>query len=141
MLIHLAAVTCNREVEALGVVGGAAATYSWGGQDHTSHNWVVGSELMQFDAGTFALANTAEVLASMYMAEVAPPLIIYLLMSSTLALQAIQNPRSIKAHTYSLHFHNALTTFFSSHRGRLVLCWAPWDDAPPKSTILCGPLW
>jgi hypothetical protein len=31
MLIHLAAATCNREAEGLGVMGGAAATYSRGG--------------------------------------------------------------------------------------------------------------
>jgi hypothetical protein len=48
MLIHLAAATCNREAEGLGVVGGAAATYSRGGADITSHDWVIGTELMQF---------------------------------------------------------------------------------------------
>jgi hypothetical protein len=32
MLIHLAAATLNREAEGLGVVGGAAATYSRGGR-------------------------------------------------------------------------------------------------------------
>jgi hypothetical protein len=45
MLIHLAAATLNREAEGLGVVGGAAATYSRGGADITSHDWVIGSEL------------------------------------------------------------------------------------------------
>jgi hypothetical protein len=45
MLIHLAAATLNREAEGLGVVGRVAATYSRGGADITSHDWVIGSEL------------------------------------------------------------------------------------------------
>jgi hypothetical protein len=37
--------------------------------------------------------------------------------------------RHVTAHTYTLHFHKALTTFFSSHKDvQLVLCWAPKDD-------------
>jgi hypothetical protein len=43
MLIHLAAATLNREAEGLGVVGGAADTYSRGGAEVTSHNWVIGT--------------------------------------------------------------------------------------------------
>jgi hypothetical protein len=45
MIIHLAAATLNREAEGLGVVGGAAATYSRGGAEITSHNWVIGTDL------------------------------------------------------------------------------------------------
>jgi hypothetical protein len=129
MFIHVAAATCNREAEDLGVVGGAAATYARGGNPITWHSWAAGSELTQFDANAFALARTAEVLASTYSDGVAPPLTIYLFNSSSLAIQAVKNPRSIKAHTYALCFHKALTTFFLSHRDvHIILCWAPRDD-------------
>jgi hypothetical protein len=128
MLIHLAAATLNREVEGLGVVGGAAATYLRGGVEVTSHDWVIGLELTQFDADTYVLARAVEVLALCYTAEVAPPSSIYLFCLSSPALQAIQNPRSTKAHSFVLCFHKALTTFFLHHRGRIVLCWAPKDD-------------
>jgi hypothetical protein len=37
MFIHVAAATCNREAEGLGVVGGAAATYARGGNPITWH--------------------------------------------------------------------------------------------------------
>jgi hypothetical protein len=128
MLIHLAAATLNREAEGLGVVGGAAATYSRGGTDITSHDWVIRMDLTQFDADTYALARMAEVLAQCYTTEVAPPTAIYLLCSSSPAMQAIMNPRSIKAHSFALRFHHALTTLFSTHRGHITLCWTPKDD-------------
>jgi hypothetical protein len=129
MLIHLAAATLNRDVEGLGVVGGAAATYSRGGADITSHDWVIGTDLTQFDADAYVLARAAEVLAQCYTKEVAPPDTIYMFCSSSPALQAIMNPRSIKAHSFALRFHHVLTTFFSIHRGRIMLCWAPKDDS------------
>jgi hypothetical protein len=66
MFIHVAAATCNREAEGLGVVRGAAATYARGGNPITWHSWAAGSELTQFDADVFALARTAEALASTY---------------------------------------------------------------------------
>jgi hypothetical protein len=56
MFIHVVAVTCNREAEELGVVRGAAATYTCGGNPITWHQWVAGSELTQFDADAFTLA-------------------------------------------------------------------------------------
>jgi hypothetical protein len=56
MLIHTVAATCNREAEELGVVGGAAATYSRGGNPIMWHQWVAGSELTQFDADAYTLA-------------------------------------------------------------------------------------
>jgi hypothetical protein len=52
-----------------------------------------------------------------YVAEVAPPDMSYIFNSSLPAVQAVQNPWSIKAHSYSLHFHCALTTFCLNHRG------------------------
>jgi hypothetical protein len=129
MLVHLAAATLNREAEGLGVVGGAAATYSRGGVDITSHNWVIGLILTQFDADAYVLARAVEVMAQCYTTEVAPPDHIYFFCSSSLALQAVMNPRSIKAHSFVLRFHHALTTFFSLHRGHITLCWAPKDDS------------
>jgi hypothetical protein len=129
MIIHLATATRNREAEGLGVVGGAAATYSRGGADITSHDWVIGTELTQFDADAYVLARVAEVLAQCYPLEVAPPLRIFFLCASSPALQAIQNPRTVKAHSFALRFHYALSTFFSNHQDcHLVLCWAPKDD-------------
>jgi hypothetical protein len=101
MLIHLASATCNREAEELGVVGGMAATYSRGGAEITSHDWVIGMELTQFDADAYVLARVAEVLAQCYTLEVAPPLRIFFFCSSLPALQAVQNPRTIKAHAYA----------------------------------------
>jgi hypothetical protein len=129
MIIHLAAATRNREAEGLGVVGGAAATYSRGGAEITSHNWVIGSDLTQFDADAYVLARAAEVMAQCYTAEVAPPTHTYVFCASSPALQAVQNPRSIKAHSFALRFHRALTTFFSLHDGHITLCWAPKDDS------------
>jgi hypothetical protein len=129
MLIHLAAATRNREAEGLGVVGGAAATYSRGGAEITSHDWVIGSDLTQFDADAYVLARVAEVMAQCYTAEVAPPSHTYIFCASSPALQAVQNPRSIKAHSFVLRFHHALTTFFSLHTGQITLCWAPKDDS------------
>jgi hypothetical protein len=129
MLIHLASATCNREAEELGVVGGGAATYLRGGAEITSHDWVIGTELTQFDADAYVLARAAEVLAQCYTSEVAPPLRIFFFCSSSPALQVVQNPRTVKAHTFALRFHKALTTFFSNHCNvHLVLCWAPKDD-------------
>jgi hypothetical protein len=129
MFIHVAAATCNREAEELGVVGGVAATYAHGGNPITWHLWAAGSELTQFDADAFALARTAEVLAGSYSDRVAPPLTIYLFNASSPAIQAVKNPRSIKAHAYALRFHKVLTTLFLSHRDvHIILCWAPRDD-------------
>jgi hypothetical protein len=129
MLIHLATATRNRDVEGLGVVGRVAATYSRGGADITSYNWVIGMELTQFDTDAYVLARAVETLAQCYTRGVAPPLSMFLFCSSLPALQAILNTGSIKAHTYALQFHKALTTFFALHKEvHLVLCWAPKDD-------------
>jgi hypothetical protein len=129
MLIHTAAATRNREAEELGVVGGAVATYSRGGNLITWHQWVAGLELTQFDTDAYALARTAEVLASSYTDGVAPPLTIYIFNSSSPAIQAVKNLQSIKAHAYALRFHKALTTLYLSHRDvHIILCWAPRDD-------------
>jgi hypothetical protein len=84
MLIHLAVATCNREAEELGVVGGVAATYLRGGREVTAHDWVIGTELTQFDTDAYVLARAAEVLAQCYTKEVAPPISIYMFNLSSL---------------------------------------------------------
>jgi hypothetical protein len=90
---------------------------------------IYGREGCCFDADAYVLARAAEVLAQCYTPEVAPPLRIFFFCSSSPALQTVQNPRAVKAHTYSLRFHKVLTTFFSNHDNvHLVLCWAPKDD-------------
>jgi hypothetical protein len=68
-------------------------------------------------------------MAQCYTVEVAPPQHTYIFCASSPALQAVQNPRSIKAHSFALCFHRALTTFFSSHDSLITLCWAPKDDS------------
>jgi hypothetical protein len=68
-------------------------------------------------------------MAQCYTLEVAPPDHTYLFCSSSPALQAIMNPRSIKAHSFALRFHHVLTTLFSYHKGHITLCWAPKDDS------------
>jgi hypothetical protein len=136
MLIHMAGATLNREVEGLEIVGGAAVTYSCGGNPLTWHLWVAGTELTQFDTDAYTLARTAEVLALSYMNEVAPPLTIYVFNRSSPAIQAVKNPRSIRAHSYALRFHKALTAFFLSHRDvHIILCWAPRDDELDRSRM------
>jgi hypothetical protein len=134
----MAAATLNREADGLGVVGGAAATYSRGGAEVTSHDWVIGTDLTQFDADAYVLARAAEVMAQCYTAEVAPPEHTYLFCSSSPAMQAVMNPRSIKAHSFVLRFHRALTTFFSLHGGLITLCWAPKDDSSEGNWLACS---
>jgi hypothetical protein len=90
---------------------------------------VIGTDLTQFDADAYVLARVVEVMAQCYTAEVAPPDHTYFFCSSTPALQAVMNPRSIKAHPFALRFHRTHTTFFSIHKGRITLCWAPKDDS------------
>ena len=70
-----------------------------------------------------------ESLAERYGEGTAPPPVIYIFRADNLALQAIRNPRSLKAHSFCVRFHKALTTFFFTHRDvRLVLTWSPKND-------------
>jgi hypothetical protein len=77
-------------------------------------------------------------MAQCYTPEVAPPDHTYLLCSSSPALQAVMNPRSIKAHSFALRFHHTLTTFFSVHKGHITLCWAPKDDSLEGNWLACS---
>ena len=118
-----------RDVGDLTEVGGTSVVSLWGGEELHSLKWMVGSEVTQFNTNCFTLAKAAECLAKTYSAELDCPPVVYVFSSDNLALQAICNPRSIKAHSSCIHFHKALTTFFLSHRDiRLVLAWSPKND-------------
>ena len=118
-----------RDVGDLTEVGGTSVVSLWGGEELHLLKWMVGSEVTQFNTNCFTLAKAAECLAKTYSAELDCPPVVYVFSSDNLALQAICNPRSIKAHSSCIHFHKALTTFFLSYRDiRLVLAWSPKND-------------
>ena len=92
----------------------------------------------QFDVNAFALAKAVEVLASTYSEGVTPPQVIYFFSTDNSALQAIRNPRSVKAHAHCIRFHKALTTFFLLHRDvRLILAWSPKNDLLQGDLLAC----
>jgi hypothetical protein len=73
-------------------------------------------------------ARTAEEITHTYTDEVPPPDNIFILSNSASALQAVKNPRSIKAHSSALRFHCALTTFTLCHSHvAFYLVWSPAD--------------
>jgi hypothetical protein len=115
MIIHTAACITLHVVGELTEVGRAAALYSVGNGLLNTHSWTIGSELMQFDADTYAIARTAETLAEYYTEEVQPPVNFFLLSNNALALQVVKNPRSIKAHAAAVQFHKALMLLTSHH--------------------------
>ena len=127
-----AAKVTGRDLEGMGElipVGGASVVSQRGSNDPSTWKWTMGSEATQFDVNAFALAKAAEVLASTYVEGVAPPQVIYIFSADNSALQAIRNPRSIKAHAQCIRFHKALTTLFLTHRDvRLILAWSPKND-------------
>jgi hypothetical protein len=90
--------------------------------------FIFSSNLTQFDADAYALARTAEEITHTYTDEVPPPDNIFIFSNLASALQAVQNPRSIKAHSNALHFHHALTTFTLRHSHiAFYLVWSPAD--------------
>jgi hypothetical protein len=130
MIIHTAACITTHVVCDLTEVGGAAASYSVGNGPLNVHSWTIGSELTQFDADAYAIARTAETLAEYYTEEVQPPVNFFLLSNNASALQAVKNPRSVKAHEAALRFHKALTLLTMRHRQvSYFLVWAPADDS------------
>jgi hypothetical protein len=129
MIIHTAACITTRVVCDMTEVGGVAALYSVGNGLLNVHSWTIGSKLTQFDADAFAIARTAETLAEYYTEEVIPPVNFFLLSNNASALQAVKNPRSVKAHAAALRFHKALTLLMLRHRQvSYFLVWAPADD-------------
>ena len=119
----------TRDIGDLTEVGGASVVTLRGGEEPTTKRWTVGSEVTQFDANCFALAKAAECLNTTYAADSDCPPIVYFFSHDNSALQAICNPRSVKAHIHCIRLHKALTTFFLTHRDvRLVLAWSPKND-------------
>jgi hypothetical protein len=102
LIIHTAACITPRVVAEPTVVSGAAAAYSVGNGPLNVHSWTIGSELTQFDADAYVIARTAETLAEYYTEEVSPPVNFFLLSNNALALQAVKNPRSTKAHAAAI---------------------------------------
>ena len=131
-VLFTAAKVMGRDLEGTGElipVGGASVVSQWGSEDPKTWKWTMGSEATQFDVNAFTLAKAAEVLASTYIEGVTPPPVIYIFSTDNLALQAICNPQSIKAHAHCIRFHKVLTTFFLTHRDvRLILAWSPKND-------------
>jgi hypothetical protein len=115
MIIHTAACITTHVVCDLTEVSSAAALYLVGNGPLNVHSWTIGSELMQFDADAYAIARMAETLAEYYTEEVIPPINFFLLSNNASALQAIKNPRSVKAHAAVLCFHKALTLLTMRH--------------------------
>jgi hypothetical protein len=110
------------------VVGSAAATFSVGGSRLKVLVWSAGGNLTQFDADAYALARTAEDITHTYTDEVPRPDNIFIFSNLASALQAVQNPRSIKAHSSALRFHRAMTTFTLRHSHvSFYLVWSPAD--------------
>ena len=100
-----AAKVTGRDLEGTGElipVGGASVVTQRGSEDPRTWKWTMGSEATQFNVNAFALAKAAEVLASTYVEGVAPPQVIYIFSTDNSALQAIRNPRSIKAHSVTV---------------------------------------
>jgi hypothetical protein len=128
MITHTVAAVVSRCCGDLTVVGGAAATFSVGGSRPKVLAWSAGGNLTQFDADTYALARMAEEITHTYTDEVPPPDNIFIISNSALALQAVQNPRSLKAHSSALCFHRALTTLTLCHSHiSFYLVWSPAD--------------
>ena len=79
--------------------------------------------------GVCALAMAGESLVDRYGVGTAPPPVIYIFGADNLALQTIHNPRSIKAHSFCIRFHRALTSLFIAHRDvRIILTWSPKNN-------------
>jgi hypothetical protein len=128
MITHTVAAVVTRHCGDITVVGGAAATFSVGGSRLKVSAWSAGGNLTQFDADAYALARTAEEIAHTYTDEVPPPDNIFIISNLASALQAVKNPRSVKAHSSALRFHRALTTFTLCHSHvAFYLVWSPAD--------------
>jgi hypothetical protein len=128
MITHTVAAVVTRHCGDITVVGSAAATFSVGGSRPKVSAWSAGGNLTQFDADAYALARTAEEIAHTYTDEVPPPDNIFIISNLASALQAVKNPRSVKAHSSALRFHRALTTFTLCHSHvAFYLVWSPAD--------------
>ena len=113
----------------LTVVGGTALVSCRGGEEPKSLKRTVRLEVTQFNMGVCALAMAGESLVERYGEGTAPPPVIYIFGADNSVLQAVCNPHSLKAHSYCVRFHKALTSFFLLHRDvRLILTWSPKNE-------------
>ena len=130
LIIHTTAKLVTQVLEEQVVVGGAAATFSVGGSMWTNSMWTIGSELTQFNVDAAAIAKAIEEVMHFHLnSDSAPPSTIYLFSNNVSAIQVVKNPRSNKAHSYTVRFHNTLTVFYLHFSDTtLVLVWAPVDD-------------
>jgi hypothetical protein len=128
MISHMAAAVVSRHCGDLTVVGSMAATFSVGGSRLKVSAWSAGGNLTQFNADTYALARVVEEITHTYTDKVPPPDNIFIISNLASALQAVQNPQSIKAHSSTIHFHRALTIFTLQHSHvSFYLVWSPAD--------------
>jgi hypothetical protein len=128
MISHTAAVVVSRHCGDLTVVGGAAATFSIGGSRLKVSAWSAGGNLTQFNTDAYVLARAVEEITHTYTDEVPPPDNIFIFSNLASALQAVQNPRSIKAHSSALRFHRALSLLTLCHSAvSFYLVWSPAD--------------
>jgi hypothetical protein len=127
-IIRVASTVSNKGRPDNRVVGAAAAVLTQGGdRAELERSWCMGVEVTQFDVDVFALAKSAEWLASYY-TNVVPPTDIYLLSGNHSALQFITKADSLVNQRAALLFKNSLSTFFSIQENRdtrFHLVWAP----------------
>jgi hypothetical protein len=127
-IIHVASTVSNKGRPDNRAVGAAAAVLTQGGdRADLERSWCMGVEVTQFDVDVFALAKTAEWLASYY-TTVVPPTDIYILSGNNTALQFITKADSLVNQQAALLFKDSLTLFFSSKDNQdtsFHLVWAP----------------
>jgi hypothetical protein len=127
-IICVASTVSNKGQPDNRAVGASAAVLTQGGDRvELEHSWCMGVEVMQFNVDIFALAKSAEWLASYY-TTVVPPTDIYILSGYHSALQFITKADSLVNQRAALLFKDSLTKFFSSEGNqdtRFHLVWAP----------------
>jgi hypothetical protein len=127
-IIRVAANVSNKGHPDNRAVGAAAAVLTQGGdRAELERSWCMGVEVTQSDVDVFALAKTAEWLASYYTTMV-PPTDIYILSGNLSALQFITKADSLVNQRAALLFKDSLTKFFSledNQDTRFHLVWAP----------------
>ena len=109
---------------------GASSAVLYSSQAGISHShvrsWCLGTEVMPHDTAMFGLAKAVEWLNNFFANGRAPPSHVYILSSSSSALDTIRNPRSLSNQREHLLFHSALTAFCVRHRDTgLTLVWSP----------------
>ena len=110
-------------------VGAASAVLyrSQAGISHTHvRSWCLGTEVLPHDTAMFGIAKTLEWF-NMFFSDGQPlPSHVYILSSSSSALDTIRNPRSLSNQRERLLFHSSLTAFCARHQDiSFTLAWSP----------------